>query len=103
MAPHRFTKRRNILVDSLKRGHLDDLVYQLLDGRPGIRRDLLRVDHTAVARHVLDQRQRLVFSIDADIIVGLLGDLGHLGCGYGANVAYQQLGSVDVNDLVYPW
>ncbi len=102
MALHQVADLADVRVDILHLGDLDDLVDRLLDGRPGVVGHFLGVDQVAVERQVGDQVERRFLAVDVDVVVDLVGHLGHLGAGGDALVADQQLGAVDVDDLEHP-
>ena len=69
---------------------------------PGVVGHFLGVDDVAVEGQVGDQVERGLLGVDVDVIVHLVGHLGHLFAGGDALAAHQQLGAVDVDDLVDP-
>ncbi len=97
-----FAQVVDVLVDVLQLGDLHDLVDRLLDRRPGIVGDFPCVDDMTVERQMGDEVERGFLGVDMDVIVDLIGDFGHLGAGRDALVAHQQLGAIDVDDLIDP-
>src|SRR6202789_1183401 len=50
-----------------------------------------------------NQLERCILGIDVDVVIHLVGHFGHLLAGGYSLAADQQLGSIDVNDLINPW
>ncbi len=92
-----------MLVDVFHLGDLDDLVDRLLDGRTGVVGHFLGVDEVAVEGQVGDEVERGFLGVDVDVVVHLVGHLGHLFAGGDAFAADEQLGAVDVDDFEDPW
>ena len=79
-----------MLVNFFQSGDLHDL-DRLLDDGTGKGRDLRRVDDDAADGHVGDQFQRGVGGIGVDVLVHLIGHLGHLKAGGDSFASHQVL------------
>ncbi len=102
MGLHVFPDVEDMLVDLFHLGDLDHLVDGLFDGGARVVGDLPCVDGVAVERQVRDEVEGRRLRVDVDVIVDLVGHLGHLGAGRDALAADQQFRPVDVDDLVDP-
>jgi len=91
MVLHQLAHFLDVLIDVFHLGDLYDLIYGLFDRRPCVVGNLLGIDEVAVEGQVSDEVERGLLGVDMNVVVHLVGHLGHLFAGRNSLAAHQQL------------